>query len=77
MRGPMTRRPTTSRPLRAESLAGHPKIRKVYYPTLFDNLEQIRIYKEQCEFPGGLVSLDLKGGKPAAFDLLRHLQSGL
>ena len=58
----------------AEALAGHPKIRKVYYPTLFDDPEQIRIYKEQCEFPGGLVSLDLKGGKPAAFDLLRHLQ---
>lgn len=58
----------------AESLAGHPKIRKVYYPTLFDDPEQIRIFKEQCEFPGGLVSLDLKGGKAAAFDLLRHLQ---
>ena len=58
----------------AESLAGHSKIRKVYYPTLFEDPEQIRIFKEQCEFPGGLVSLDLKGGKPAAFDFLRNLQ---
>jgi cystathionine beta-lyase/cystathionine gamma-synthase len=58
----------------AEALVGHPKIRKVYYPTLFDNPEQIRIYKEQCEHPGGLVSLDLAGGKAAAFDLLRHVE---
>jgi len=58
----------------AEKLAKHKKIRKVYYPTLFDDPEQIRIYREQCEGPGALVSLDLKGGKSAAFDLLRHLQ---
>jgi len=58
----------------AESLAGHPKIAKVYYPTLFEDAEQKRIYEMQCEHPGGLVSLDVKGGKAAAFDLLRHLQ---
>src|SRR5581483_959857 len=58
----------------AETLAGHPKIRRVYYPTLFEHAEQVRIYREQCTHPGGLVSLDLAGGKRAAFDLLRHLQ---
>ena len=58
----------------AEKLATHPKIRQVYYPTLFEDPEQIRIYKEQCDYPGGLVSIDLKGGKPAAFDFLRHLK---
>lgn len=58
----------------AEKLAGHPKLRKVYYPTLFEDREQVRIYREQCSFPGGLVSLDLKGGKAAAFDLLRHVR---
>ncbi|HEY3939495.1 MAG TPA: PLP-dependent transferase [Bryobacteraceae bacterium] len=58
----------------AESLAHHPKIRKIYYPTLFDDAEQTRIYREQCAHPGGLVSFDLVGGKPAAFDFLRHLQ---
>jgi methionine-gamma-lyase len=58
----------------AESLVNHPKIRRVYYPTLFDDAEQTRIYREQCAHPGGLVSLDLAGGKRAAFDLLRHLQ---
>jgi methionine-gamma-lyase len=58
----------------AEALVGHPKIRKVYYPTLFDNPEQVRIYKDQCAHPGGLVSLDLAGGKAAAFNLLRHVE---
>jgi len=58
----------------AESLVAHPKIRKVYYPTLFDDPEQCRIYHAQCEHPGGIVSFDLTGGKRAAFDLLRNLQ---
>jgi methionine-gamma-lyase len=58
----------------AETLAKHPKIRRVYYPTLFEDAEQARIYREQCEHPGGLVSFDIAGGKRAAFDLLRHLQ---
>jgi cystathionine beta-lyase/cystathionine gamma-synthase len=57
----------------AEHLKGHSKIRRVYYPTLFDDPEQARIYREQCEHPGGLVSLEL-ADKRAAFDLLRHLQ---
>jgi methionine-gamma-lyase len=58
----------------AETLARHPKIRRVYYPTLFEDAEQVRIYREQCAHPGGLVSFDLAGGKRAAFDVLRHLQ---
>ena len=58
----------------AEALKDHPKIRKVYYPTLFDDPEQIRIARQQCDFPGGLISLDLRGGKAAAFDFLRHLR---
>ena len=58
----------------AESLVGHPKIAKIYYPTLFSDPEQKRIFEEQCSQPGGLVSIDLKGGKTAAFNFLRHLQ---
>ncbi len=58
----------------AERLAGNPKIRKVYYPTLFDDPEQIRIRDAQCDYPGAQFSLDLKGGKSAAFDFLRHLR---
>ncbi len=58
----------------AEELNKHPKIKKVYYPTLFDDPEQSRIFQAQCTFPGGLVSIDLHGGKTAAFDFLRHLR---
>ena len=58
----------------AEALAGHPKIARVYYPSLFDDSEQRRIAQAQCDFPGGIVSIDLKAGKPAAFDFLRHLR---
>jgi len=57
----------------AERLASHPKIRKVHYPTLFDDPNQIRIHEAQCDFPGAMFSLDLHGGKPAAFDFLRKL----
>jgi len=58
----------------AERLAPNPKIRKVFYPTLFDDPEQIRIRDAQCLYPGALLSLDLHGGKRAAFDFLRNLQ---
>jgi methionine-gamma-lyase len=58
----------------AEALAHHPKIDRVYYPTLFDDTAQTRIFKSQCDFPGGIISIDIKGGKPAAFDFLRHLR---
>ena len=50
----------------AEALHGHPKIRRVLYPTLFDDPEQIRIYKAQCDYPGALFSLDF-GSRHAAF----------
>jgi cystathionine beta-lyase/cystathionine gamma-synthase len=58
----------------AEWLAKHPRIERVYYPTLFKDPEQQRIYHEQCTSPGGLISFDLTGGKPAAFNFLRKLR---
>ena len=58
----------------AERLNRHPKIAKVFYPTLFTDPEQSRIFHEQCAFPGGMVSIDLAGGKPAAFEFLRNLR---
>jgi len=58
----------------AEHLTGHPKIDKVYYPTLFTDPDQASICKDQCDHPGGLVSLDIKGGKPAAFNFLRSIK---
>jgi cystathionine beta-lyase/cystathionine gamma-synthase len=58
----------------AEMLKRHPNIEKVYYPTLFEDAEQTRIFKSQCDFPGGIISLDIRGGKAAAFDFLRKLK---
>lgn len=58
----------------AERLVRHPQVKKVYYPTLFDDAEQMRIRLEQTDHPGALFSLDLHGGKRAAFDFLRHLR---
>jgi methionine-gamma-lyase len=58
----------------AERLAQHPKIERVHYPTLFTDSDQKRIYAEQCDFPGAMFSIDLLGGKKAAFDFLRHLR---
>ena len=58
----------------AESLHGHPRIRKVIYPTLFDDPEQKRIYQAQCDYPGSLFSIDFEGGRAAAFEFLRHVK---
>ncbi|MFH1263227.1 MAG: aminotransferase class I/II-fold pyridoxal phosphate-dependent enzyme [Pseudomonadota bacterium] len=58
----------------AESLQGHPKIGTIHYPSLFTDPEQIRIRDAQCDFPGALISIDLKGGKRAAFETLRALE---
>lgn len=58
----------------AEKLNGRPSIRRVIYPTLFVDPEQQRIFKEQCDYPGGIFSIDFHGGKPAAFEFLRNLR---
>jgi methionine-gamma-lyase len=58
----------------AEALKGHSKIARVLYPTLFDDPEQIRIFREQCAFPGGIFSIDFPGGKQEAFTFLRNLR---
>ncbi|MBL0157612.1 MAG: PLP-dependent transferase [Bryobacterales bacterium] len=58
----------------AESLVNRPEIRKVYYPTLFDDPEQIRIRLSQCDYPGAMIAIELHGGKPAAFEFIRHLR---
>lgn len=57
----------------AEHLAQHPKLKRVLYPTLFTDPEQKRIYAEQCDFPGAMFSIELQGGKKAAFNFLRNL----
>lgn len=58
----------------AEALNGHKHLSRVIYPTLFTDPEQKRIFEKQCAYPGGLFSLDFKGGKAAAFEFLRRVQ---
>ena len=58
----------------AESLVKRPEIRKTFYPTLFDDPEQIRIRLSQCDYPGAMIAIDLHGGKRAAFEFLRRLK---
>jgi methionine-gamma-lyase len=58
----------------AEKLVLNPKIQRVIYPSLFDDASQIRIRAEQCDYPGAMFSIDLHGGKTAAFEFLRSLK---
>jgi cystathionine beta-lyase/cystathionine gamma-synthase len=58
----------------AEPLAHNPKVKAVLYPTLLKDPEQVRIYQAQCDFPGAMFSLELRGGKRAAFEFLRNLR---
>jgi hypothetical protein len=56
----------------AEQLAMHRRVRRVRYPSLFDDPEQIRIRDAQTDYPGSLMSLDIEGGKPEAFEFLHR-----
>jgi len=56
-----------------EALAAHPKVEALHYPGLFRDPEQIRIRDQQCTYPGAVFSIEIKGGKAAAFDFLRRL----
>ena len=58
----------------AEALHGHKHLAAVHYPTLFEDPEQKRIFQKQCEYPGGIFSLEFKGGKAAAFEFLRSIR---
>jgi len=55
-----------------ERLAGHPRITKIHYPTLFEG-EQKRIYEAQCSAPGGMIAIEVDGGEAAAFRFLDSL----
>jgi methionine-gamma-lyase len=58
----------------AEQLAKHPRVSRVIYPSLFTDREQIRIRDAQTDYPGSLVSIEVQGGKRAAFEFLRRLK---
>ena len=57
----------------AEALVGHRAVATVHYPSLLTDAEQVRIREAQARQPGSILSLELRGGKPAAFDFLRRL----
>jgi methionine-gamma-lyase len=57
----------------AESLVSHPAVKQVIYPSLFTDPDQVRLRVAQCDYPGGIFSLDLHGGRPAAYEFLRSL----
>ena len=58
----------------AEALVGHAALKTVHYPSLFEDAEQRRIRDAQAAYPGAIITLDLKGGRRAAFDFLRSLR---
>ena len=60
----------------AEQLADHSRVEHVFYPSLFTDCEQLRIRDAQTDYPGSLFSLEVRGGRLAAFDFLRRLQIG-
>jgi methionine-gamma-lyase len=60
----------------AEYLVDHPRVKRVLYPSLFEDAEQIRIRNSQTDYPGSLLSLELENGKRGAFDFLRNLRIG-
>jgi methionine-gamma-lyase len=58
----------------AEQLAKHPQVNRVIYPSLFTDAEQVRIRDAQTDYPGSLVTLEVKNGKTGAFEFLRRLK---
>ena len=58
----------------AEYLNNHPKVEKVYYLGLIDDPDQKRIFEQQCEGTGAMVSFDISGGEQEAFQFLNNLK---
>ena len=69
----MNRQSKTAQRL-AEALSGHPAVARMHYPSLFTEPEQIRIRDAQTSYPGAVITLELRGGKPAAFEFLRRVR---
>ncbi len=57
----------------ADALASHPAVGRVLYPGRPDHPQHKLAASQMSDF-GGVVSFDLKGGKPAAFETLNRLQ---
>jgi O-succinylhomoserine sulfhydrylase len=57
----------------ADALAGHPALSRLIYPGRADH-PQRALAARQMSAPGGLIALDLKGGRNAAFRALNALR---
>ena len=57
----------------ARALQGHAKLNSAHYPML-ENFPQVELARKQMKSGGSMVSLDLKGGKAAAFRFLNALK---
>jgi O-succinylhomoserine sulfhydrylase len=57
----------------ADALASHPQVERIYYPH-HDSHPQAALARKQMKMGGTMVSFNVKGGKEAAFNVLRRLQ---
>lgn len=58
-----------------EYLKDHPKVKKVYYlGDLEQGSRQAKIYQQQCESPGAMISFDIEGGEQESFRFLNALR---
>jgi O-succinylhomoserine sulfhydrylase len=57
----------------AKALQGHAKLNDLLYPTL-DSFPQVELARKQMTAGGSIISIDLKGGKEAAFRFLNALK---
>ena len=55
-------------------LAKHPKVERLYYPTLFRDPDQIRIYESQCKGPGSIFTFGIEGGRDAGRQFINALK---
>lgn len=56
-----------------EVLKSHPAVERIHHPNLLTG-DQARIYQAQCTAPGSLISIEIRGGRAAAFKFLNALQ---
>ncbi len=56
----------------ADALLGLPGVTRVLYPHL-DSHPQVALSRKQMTLGGTMVTFEVAGGKPKAFDVLRHL----
>lgn len=60
----------------AAFLMDHPKVEKLYYLGALDEKDErhARVFKQQCETAGAMLSFDVKGGEKEAFRFLNALK---